>query len=121
MIAVLTCALAVGLLAGFSCQDIIPKAESKENIALRDKIVDKLKEAGLGGLTLEIKADTKTGLVTISGEVGNSKQYNKILEIVKAVPGVKNVTSDLKFTDSDSDSGLLQDAGAGGIGGALGF
>lgn len=54
-----------------------------------------LKEDALSALKIDV--DTKDGVVRLSGQVDNSEQVAKAVDIARKVTGVKDVRADLLF------------------------
>lgn len=101
----------------FSC-DLLTFGENPENKKLTEAITTKIAEGGLGALQIKIVADAKTGVVELEALLGNARQEKQLMDIVKSVPGVKEVKPKFTFTDPNADNGMIQD-GTTGLGGGI--
>ena len=87
------------LLAGFGGQALFAATKPVTDDIIHDNVIIKLASDQVvkgGALTV----DVKDGIVTITGQVENSKQKDRAAKLAKGVKGVKKVVNNINLKET---------------------
>lgn len=69
--------------------------KNEADLWITEKVVLELKQANLSDLA-SIEVDSKDGIVTLKGSVASSEEAERVIKLVRSVPTVKDVVSELQ-------------------------